>query len=156
MSCWVVPAVAAEYWGVTLDVVWSRIYSDLVPHKTERGFVFIDVDPWHPEPDGSLLHQPPPTFVPAEADFEPACPEPACSEPAEPVERATSDTLVCEEDESLSQDYLCEDEELMLDGGDLPELDEEESATFGRLSWQEVRQTVSRTRRPPPKMQNSI
>src|SRR5258708_2501356 len=36
MSCWVVPTVAAEYWGVTLDVVWDRIHSDLVPHKTEQ------------------------------------------------------------------------------------------------------------------------
>ena len=52
MSCWVVPAIAAEFWGVTLDVVWDRIYSDLVPHKTEQGFVFIDVDPWGPTVEG--------------------------------------------------------------------------------------------------------
>ena len=38
-----------------------------------------------------------------------------------------------------------------LDENELPELDEEESATFGRLSWQEVRQSVGRTRRPPPR-----
>jgi hypothetical protein len=37
------------------------------------------------------------------------------------------------------------------DEDELPELDDEESATFGRLSWQEVRQSVGRTRRPPPR-----
>jgi len=62
MSCWVVPAIAAEFWGVTLDVVWDRIYSDLVPHKTEQGFVFIDVDPWGPTVEGAG-HVPPPTFM---------------------------------------------------------------------------------------------
>ncbi|HEY8750402.1 MAG TPA: hypothetical protein VIM11_20630, partial [Tepidisphaeraceae bacterium] len=65
MSCWVVPSVAAEFWGVTVDVVWERINCDLVPHKTERGFVFIDVDPWRPESTGGYLHEPPPTFVAA-------------------------------------------------------------------------------------------
>lgn len=141
MSCWVVPAVAAEYWGVTLDVVWERIYSDLVPHKTERGFVFVDVDPWHPTCDGFLLHDPPATFVPADV-----------SAVAEPV---ISDTLVYEnapsiEGELLQQEVLSLEETAILDEEELPDLDEEESATFGRLSWQEVRQSVSRTRRPPP------
>src|SRR5689334_1550062 len=105
MSCWVVPAVAAEYWGVSLDVVWDRIYSDLVPHKTERGFVFIDVDPWNPDPSGALHHTPPATYVEAEA------------------ERASggASTMVCEGDEEFLDDCLDEDEESMLDGGDLPE-----------------------------------
>jgi hypothetical protein len=138
----VVPAVAAEYWGVTLDVVWDRIYSNLVPHKTERGFVFVDVDPWHPNCDGFLINDPPATFVPAGAG--------AVTEPV------TSDTLLCEptielEEELLSGDSLSLDEEAMLDEDELPNLDEEESATFGRLSWKEVRQSVARTRRPPPR-----
>lgn len=142
MSCWVVPAVAAEYWGVTLDVVWERIYSDLVPHKTERGFMFVDVDPWHPNCDGFLLHDPPATFVPADV-----------SVIAEPV---ISETLLYQntpatEDELLQQEVLSLEETAILDEEELPDLDEEESATFGRLSWQEVRQTVSRTRRPPPR-----
>ena len=140
MSCWVVPAVAAEYWGVSLDVVWDRIYSDLVPHKTERGFVFIDVDPWNPDPNGALLHTPPATYVEAKGEM--------ASEGAS--------TMVCEEDEEFLDEGLDEEEELMMDGGDLPELDEEESATFGRLSWQEVRASVSRTRRPPPKSQHLL
>lgn len=125
---------------MSLSVVWDRIYSDLVPHKTERGFVFIDVDPWNPTPSGELHHKPPPTFVKSEGERQ----------------TGESSTVVCEEDETFLDDRLDEDEELMLDGGDLPELDEEESATFGRLSWQEVRANVSRTRRPPPKSQHLL
>jgi hypothetical protein len=160
MSCWVVPTVAAEFWGVTIDVVWDRINCDLVPHKTERGFVFIDVDPWRPESTGRYMHEPPPTFVPAGG--------PDAYAPA------MSATLLCEpplnaqEDAFLSADVLSDDETVFLrdeevdddlvgaDGDseeseELPRLDDEEWATFGRLSWQEVRQSVGRTRRPPPR-----
>jgi hypothetical protein len=142
MSCWVVPAVAAEYWGVTLAVVWDRIYNDLIPHKTERGFVFVDVDPWHPNCDGFLIHQPPATYVSADA---------VSAKPPVTSDSLLRDTLIELDDELLPDDLLSEGEESLLDEDELPELDEEESATFGRLSWEEVRQSVSRTRRPPPR-----
>ena len=52
---------------------------------------------------------------------------------------------------------LAEDEAELEEGNDdsdaeneLPDLDEEETSTFGRLSWVDVRSQVSRTRRPPP------
>jgi hypothetical protein len=160
MSCWVTPAVAAEFWGVTLDVVWDRIHCDMVPHKSEAGFVFIDVDPWTPAFTGRVVHQPPPTFVPS-----------AGPELAVPVTSgAVLGQLDPEEEVFLSADLLNGQEESFFtredredeleDEGDftdepeeekLPELDEEESATFGRLSWQDVRQSVARTRRPPPR-----
>jgi len=171
MSCWVTPAVAAEYWGVTVDVVWDRIQSDLVPHKNERGFVFVDVDPWTPAFTGHVVHEPPPTFVPATA------PELAVSvtsggpvlgylDPEEEVflsvnqfrdeevtcfSRSEDDieTALGDDSESDFEDEADVDEE--TDEESLPELDDEESATFGRLSWQEVRQSVGRTRRPPPR-----
>lgn len=155
MSCWVVPAVAAEYWGVPLDAVWNRIHDNLVPCKTEQGFVFIDVDPWRFEPNVAPFHEPPPTFIPAAED------------PAAALALAddlNSEDLNGEElnDDDLNgdeRDFLSDDLDLPTDEDDsfdseeeseLPELDEEESATFGRLSWEEVRRTVSRTRRPPP------
>jgi len=161
MSCWVTPAVAAEYWGVGLDVVWDRIQSDLVPHKNERGFVFVDVDPWTPAFTGHILHEPPATFIPA-----------AAPELAVPVmSGAVLGYLDPEEEVFLSADQLSDQEvtcfdrsgegesdiedegdfEDAVDEDELPELDEEESATFGRLSWQDVRKSVSRTRRPPPR-----
>lgn len=177
MSCWVVPAVAAEYWGVTIDVVWDRIHADLVPHKTERGFVFIDVDPWRVESSGLYPHEPPATFVPAASTpdfFAPALSTMLLCEPKldeaeqafladEPLSddeaflfvHESQGPLAIAENSSEEQDADGLSDELdegEADGDDeLPPLDEEESATFGRLSWQEVRQTVGRTRRPPPR-----
>jgi len=139
MSCWVVPAVAAEYWGVSLDTVWWRIQSGSAPCKVEDGFTFIDVAPWSVPPVNEPQHVPPPTFVLADDESAPVIEWSQMPEEYVP--------LGCHETEMLSDEPG--DVEEPCDEEDLPELDEEESATFGRLSWQEVRQQVSRTRRPP-------
>jgi hypothetical protein len=138
--------VAAEYWGISLDLVMRRITDGLVPHMTEAGFVFVDVDPWATACTGGFRHEPPPTFV-------------GTAETPPPVESYSA--VLAHEDMSLGELDCCqlslEDseqaDEAQLDE-DLPELDEEESATFGRLSWEEVRHQVSRTRRPPPSFRN--
>lgn len=146
MSCWVVPTVAAEYWGVSLDVVWRRIYDGLVPYKNDRGFVFVDVDPWTPDAKGALHHEPPPTFV----------------TPQEPLLHSTASTTASWQEPALAVaeerpnawevGYSIDRPEAKTetDEDELPPLDDEESATFSRFSWHEVRQRVSRTRRPPP------
>jgi len=148
MSCWVVPAVAAEYWGVSLDAAWGRIYNDHVPHKVERGFVFVDLDPWRVDSSGGVRHEPPPTFVLADDSDEPAADSSYSSDPFEmdSFEAAGSRDRSADDDEEV--DEAAPDEP--GDEQQLPELDEEESATFGRLSWQEARERVSRTRHPPP------
>jgi hypothetical protein len=226
MSCWVVPAIAAEFWGVPLDVVWDRISGDLVPHKMEDGFVFIDVDPWGPNIEGEAT-PPPPTYVlsddvsageaplsrdelqtfaisldPAESRmlmhdlpglrgtsiyseqiklvsgtaldendepardsfsdldtsaFELSDAEVAELQPSEleqlREERGSATAVALrnseadDDDESFSEEEAYDEEE----SAELPELDEEESATFTRLSWQDVRRNVGRTRRPPPR-----
>ena len=144
MSCWVVPAVAAEYWGVSLTTVWDRICTDQVPHKAEGGFLFVDVDPWGTDCADAPGREPPPTYIAADEAIEAS----GTYNELEPV--AATDTF---EPQPLTdlwdqgderEDVLAGDEE------DLPVLDEEESATFGRLNWAEVRGRVSRTRRPPP------
>ena len=215
MSCWVVPAIAAEFWGVALDVVWDRIHSDLVPHKMENGFVFIDVDPWGPCTDSQVI--PPPTFVlsqelaeearsfaisldPAEsrmlmhdlpqlrgssiysdeiklisgtplddADqpmldsfrdldrsaFELSDAEIAGLEPSEleqlREESGSATAVAIAQGESEDESFEDEVSEEESESAELPELDEEEEATFTRLSWQDVRRSVGRTRRPPPR-----
>ena len=45
MSCWVVPAIAAELWGVPLSHVMEGIRSGKIPWKTELGFTVVDVAP---------------------------------------------------------------------------------------------------------------
>jgi hypothetical protein len=154
MSCWVVPAIAAEFWGVTLDVVWNRIGSGLVPQKTESGFVFIDLYPWTPGASGMPLHTPPQTFVPADetpahmpaswssTQQEPEAPEQSCI--SEDIQGLLPDEAFLDDDEDPAEELDSPDDAL-------PDLDEEEEATFGRLSWQEVRQQVSCQRRGPVK-----
>jgi len=69
MSCWVVPTVAAELWGVAVDTILDRARAGLVPSKTENGFMFVDV-----APDSDRCAPPkairPPTFT-AATDIEP-------------------------------------------------------------------------------------
>jgi hypothetical protein len=141
MSCWVVPTVAAEYWGVPLDVVCQRMSNGLVPQKTDQGFVFLDVDPWSADSRGKPHHEPPPTFVSTPIEFldEQSGPIDSSSDSSAPAHQAIS------EDSSIEHD----DDEDAPEASALPELDPEEEATFGRLSWHEVRSRVSRTRRPP-------
>ena len=65
MSCWVVPAIAAEMWGVTVERVLAGIRDGTVATRTDHGFVFVDVAPGSavfikPRKPGE---PPPPTFV---------------------------------------------------------------------------------------------
>jgi hypothetical protein len=49
MSCWVVPSVAAELWGCTVDAVLNAIRNGKVPTKEDAGWTFIDVAPESPK-----------------------------------------------------------------------------------------------------------
>jgi hypothetical protein len=48
MSCWVVPNVAAEIWGISLDEVMNRIQNGVVVSKREYGFLLVDTAPLGP------------------------------------------------------------------------------------------------------------
>ena len=94
MSCWIVPALAADYLGMSIDEILFRVRAGMLPSKTENGFVFVDVAPNSPrydEPPARLatfvevtpaeyaaLHAPlPATEAEPEAEPEPAdVPEP--------------------------------------------------------------------------------
>jgi hypothetical protein len=67
MGCWVVPAVAAELWGMPLDRVMEAIQNGVLFWKNEDGFLLIDADPRGAASiRGSTAKQPhPPTYTPA-------------------------------------------------------------------------------------------
>jgi hypothetical protein len=131
MSCWVVPSVAAEFWGVSLDAVWARIYAGQVPHKRDGGFVFVDVAPWSADLHGVYQHEPPQTFI-AEQDA-----------PLDPQEIALlAGSVVGFEEPREAKDEDIDEEELPL-------LEEEGPASVSRFTWQEMRRRVGRTRIPP-------
>ena len=49
MSCWVVPGVAADLWGVPLEQVLEWIRLGQVPSKSDYHFVLVDVAPHSPQ-----------------------------------------------------------------------------------------------------------
>jgi hypothetical protein len=67
MSCWVVPSLAAELWGITVCQVMERIRNGSVPSRLELGFTLVDVAPNSPRvlPLRMPPDQRPPTYVPA-------------------------------------------------------------------------------------------
>ena len=64
MSCWVVPSVAAELWGLPVENIQLKIRDGSIPTRQENGFTFIDVAPDSPvlETPTALRPPPPPTY----------------------------------------------------------------------------------------------
>ena len=48
MSCWVVPSVAAEIWGMSVESVWAKVASGEIPHRMDEGWTFVDCAPSGP------------------------------------------------------------------------------------------------------------
>src|SRR5688500_1462728 len=48
MSCWVVPTIAAELWGVPVDQILQQIKEGKITHRLDEGFMFVDVAPNSP------------------------------------------------------------------------------------------------------------
>ncbi|HEY1686671.1 MAG TPA: hypothetical protein VGG19_18055 [Tepidisphaeraceae bacterium] len=65
MSCWVVPSLAAEYLGITLEDLQGRISGGTIPSKHDHGFLFVDVAPHSSQP---RQVQEGPTYVELSAD----------------------------------------------------------------------------------------
>ena len=65
MSCWVVPTIAAEIWGVSLEQVLSGMKAGSIPSKEELGRMFVDVAPTSPkiETPRSMRAPAPPTYT---------------------------------------------------------------------------------------------
>ncbi len=140
MACWVVPAIAAEFWGVSVDHVMSQIQDGHVPTKSEQGFVFVDV-----APNSESVHSRAP------------------QDPRETYRVVTPDELAALHPNVVEADFLqafsaSNDAIASDDGDDGTEMSEAEldpAAELDRPSpgavpgWQRVRAIVGQTRRPP-------
>ena len=49
MSCWVVPAVAAELWQMPIGQIVEKAKAGEIPTKTDLGFMLVDVAPNSPK-----------------------------------------------------------------------------------------------------------
>lgn len=136
MSCWVVPAVAAEYWGIPIAQVLDRVKTGSVPSKTEFGFMLVDVAPNSPRAETGfrLPAANPPTYVATPSD-----------ELTEEEEFALADAMAVADtgDEPEDAETLSEDE-LVIAG-----MAEEEEASGEAFDWREARKSASRQRRAP-------
>lgn len=135
MPCWVVPVIAAELWGVSLEHLLLGIADGTVPSRTECGFVVVDV-----APESTVYERPrragppPPTYVVVNGASD-EVPE----VPALIPDRASEPVLVPAEVVSESFD------------GEIPPLDEEEDDK-PISNWRQVRSSVGRTRMPPARV----
>jgi len=62
---WVVPAIAAELWNVSVQHIMDCIREGRIPTRSENGFVFVNVAPHNPSitPPRQRPEDRPPTFV---------------------------------------------------------------------------------------------
>ena len=49
MSCWVVPSVAAELWGCSVESIMSAIRDGRLCSREENGWTFVDMMPDSPQ-----------------------------------------------------------------------------------------------------------
>lgn len=65
MSCWVVPSIAADLWGVTVQQILDGVKAGQISSKSDSGFTFIDVAPQSPKVSTpKRFREPtPPTFT---------------------------------------------------------------------------------------------
>ena len=136
MACWVVPAIAAELWGVSLNQVLAGIRDGSIASRHEHGFLCVDA-----APDSYTYHRPRrpdepplPTYVLVRSEDESrAAEEPSFAEPLS--EEPSSEGL------SVIPVPVAEDDEL-------PPLDSEEDDT-PLPPRDAIRAAVSRQRRRP-------
>ncbi|WP_428937185.1 hypothetical protein [Fontivita pretiosa] len=126
MSCWVVPSVAAEIWGVSVDTILARINSGQLPTKNDLGRIFVDVAPHSP------VFQTPNTRSTARpATFRLASPE--------PIEAATAHPTAAAEPPATPLVQTCDT--------DADAYQDEQTINLG--DWREARQSAGARRQPP-------
>jgi hypothetical protein len=165
MSCWVVPTIAAELWGVTLDHVLGGVDEGMVRSRQEHGFLLVDVAPFGaffrsprragPRPrvqtftvltpaEYDALHGAIPPALAAD-DHDRSGPEPEEEPEAEPQHHDIQDAAREPFQEPLAEvvTEVVVDPELGPDPNDEPD--------DGRpLRWREGRNRAARMRRRPP------
>jgi hypothetical protein len=149
MACWVVPAIAAELWGVTVHHVLSGIRDGSIASRHEHGFVFVDA-----LPGGYTYHRPRRPDEPVPATFVVVQPAESVSTPDQPA--APPAIELCPEDAEVAEIVAAAEGSIpwgwvgaaAVEEDGLPPLDEEEDDT-PLPPRDAVRATVARQRRRP-------
>ena len=121
MSCWVVPTIAADLWGCTVEQVWAAIRDGHVATREENGWLFVDAAPHSGERIELPRPMRPATFT--------------------PVSDSEAIALLADEGDECGADGA------EVDDADQLPLGEDPHTPLG--DWRTVREQMSRLRRPP-------
>ena len=135
MPSWVLPAVAAELWGCSIEHVMAEVAAGRVRSRTEREFTFVDVDP---DGVGAVMEEPSESRRLAYRRSLAW----AMVAPSTPV-------VTAEERDALLNEPVLDQGDPAEDAppGDAPE---PQALTDDDVpDWEAVRARVARTRRPP-------
>ena len=152
MACWVVPAIAAELWGVTVNHVLAGVRDGSIESRHEHGFVFVDAAP------GSYTYQRPrrpgeprlPTFVPVQPDegAAPASEGDSEGDSEAPADQPSEETVIALAPVAEAEDAELAPLDLEAEDAELPPLDLEEDDT-PLPPRDAIRSAVARQRRRP-------
>ena len=127
MSCWVVPSIAAELWGVSVEHVLAGIREGRIASRVENGFVCVDAAPGSPRLMGKRDGEHPPTFT-----------------------VVTEDEMAALLGGNADDELLDEESEWTDEEGEPGEAGEEgEPEEQGTLDWRDARRRNARLRRAP-------
>ena len=158
MPGWVLPAVAAELWGVPIEQVMADVAAGRVTSRVEGEFIFVDVQPGSAD-ESERAAATAPAPAPYRRSLAWSTPSDAASEslPSDPIVTAEErDALL---DEQAAAENL-DDAWVDADSDDIDEdadAEAEVDAPDGPIvltaedvpNWGEVRSRVARSRRPP-------
>jgi hypothetical protein len=157
MSCWVVPSVAAELWGCSVEAIHAGIRDGSIPMREENGWTFIDMAPQSPRIEAPKAVKPP-TFSVVSAEelialsddrdiySEYTEPEPSLEEVPQFVEPLA--VMLDGETRTSDIDAPVMSMAQSIDDAYRDDADDEESGeALG--DWREVRERVAATRRAP-------
>lgn len=158
MSCWVLPSVAADLWGVSLDAVLEQIRAGSIASKIDEGSLVVDVGPLAPRP--APAGQPAPQaqaprrrrarasrFAARTSDSRaaPAAHVPSVlPAPAEPAGVTAAELTALG-----GAPAALDDDEMGPVGDPDPDRDGTPPDDGPPLHWEQVRARVARTRKPP-------
>lgn len=158
MPGWVLPAVAAELWGVSIEQVMADVAAGRVSSRVEGEFIFVDVQPAADADESEHASAPTPSpyrrslawSVPSDPAIEPIASDPI-------VTAAERDALLNEQATMAAAAESYDDAWADADEPEVPDDESEVNAPDGPIvltaedipNWGEVRSRVARTRRPP-------
>ena len=174
MPCWVVPAVAAELWGVSLEQVISDVAAGRVGMSIRRDVLFVDVtaaiEPPRAEPAPAPLWPDPRSLAwavagaqtvvtPAERDALLTLDELAFTGVAA-VEVATAAASTGPEPDPVVVDAIPASVHDEGEPAPLPDGPDDSPAATPPVQeappqWESIRARVARTRRPPPRARDA-